>query len=591
MKIRNKIVGFSLIIVVGIIAASSLISVLLFRKEADTLNRQLFNSKLSSLTGEAKMYDELYFEGFINTIEEAQLRITDELRNDYYEKKDIEYFPLVINKDGIIVSHPELKNGTDARTEYDFVDTILEMKTGDILYSYGGEQHWLVFENFEEWGWIFGFSLPIKVKNAVIYSLLETQVVVLLLAILIGVGFMYILSRSALKPLDHLNRAINDISNGEGDLTKKIEIQSRDEIGVVASHFNNFLHSLNGMVTTIKGAANQGREIGEDLASNSSEISATVEEMLATMHYIEEKIVVLNNEIQKSYTATTDIRNFISQVRELINTQLGSVRESEDSVNSMAKAQEKVSVLVEEKKSVSDEISVLARKGEEEMAQTESAISDITQSIDTILGITNVIEDVAERTNLLSMNAAIEAAHAGDAGKGFAVVAEEIRKLAGTTGENSHIIKSSVEEIIGKIHRTSEVTKKTGSSFNKVFSGINEINEGMSAIKISIDEMTTENGKLIAHVGSLTGITDEVNGASGEVESRAAFIEESMKSLSELSDQNLAGINEIAKGVDEISKAINMLSELSNTNAKNIETLDEKVHKFKTESESAETDD
>jgi methyl-accepting chemotaxis protein len=583
MKIRNKIVVFSFIIVVAIIAASSFTSIFLFRGEADRLNTQLFTSRLSELKSLAKTNDELYFEGIIDTLEEAQLRIVDSLRNKYFEDETIEYFPFIIDESGTIVSHPVLMSGTQARDQYDFIDTMVEKKSGSLLYEEEGESYWLIYDYFPEWSWIFAFSLPLKVKDSVIYSLIRTQLIVLIFVIVIGVGFMYLLSRSVLKPLSHLHQAIVDITKGEGDLTKKIEIRSRDEIGIVASQFNDFLHSLSVMVSTIKGAVVAGRDIGEDLASNATELSATVEEILATMRSIEDRIGVLNAEIQKGYNAASDVKTYISQVAGLITTQSESVEESKHLVASIAQSQERVKELVEAKKAVSEGISNLASVGEQEMAETEKSIIDITQSIDTILGITDLIQGVAEMTNLLSMNAAIEAAHAGEAGKGFSVVAEEIRKLAETTGANSNIIRKSVEEIIKKIRKTSEVTKQTGISFGKVMNGIAEINQGMMSIQSSIEDMNEENRELIAHIENLSGITHDVNNASGEMESRAAAIENSMKTITGLSDQSLDGIHEIAKGVDEISKSITMLSDLSTTNAKNIETLDTKVQRFKTE--------
>jgi len=549
MKIRNKIVVFSFIIVVAIIAASSFTSIFLFRGEADRLNTQLFTSRLSELKSLAKTNDELYFEGIIDTLEEAQLRIVDSLRNKYFEDETIEYFPFIIDESGTIVSHPVLMSGTQARDQYDFIDTMVEKKSGSLLYEEEGESYWLIYDYFPEWSWIFAFSLPLKVKDSVIYSLIRTQLIVLIFVIVIGVGFMYLLSRSVLKPLSHLHQAIVDITKGEGDLTKKIEIRSRDEIGIVASQFNDFLHSLSVMVSTIKGAVVAGRDIGEDLASNATELSATVEEILATMRSIEDRIGVLNAEIQKGYNAASDVKTYISQVAGLITTQSESVEESKHLVASIAQSQERVKELVEAKKAVSEGISNLASVGEQEMAETEKSIIDITQSIDTILGITDLIQGVAEMTNLLSMNAAIEAAHAGEAGKGFSVVAEEIRKLAETTGANSNIIRKSVEEIIKKIRK----------------------------------DMTAQNRERSAHIENLSGITHDVNNASGEMESRAAAIENSMKTITGLSDQSLDGIHEIAKGVDEISKSITMLSDLSTTNAKNIETLDTKVQRFKTE--------
>jgi len=583
MKIRNKIVVFSFIIVVAIIAASSFTSIFLFRGEAARLNTQLFTSRLSELKSLAKTNDELYFEGIIDTLEEAQLRIVDSLRNKYFEDETIEYFPFIIDESGTIVSHPVLMSGTQARDQYDFIDTMVEKKSGSLLYEEEGESYWLIYDYFPEWSWIFAFSLPLKVKDSVIYSLIRTQLIVLIFVIVIGVGFMYLLSRSVLKPLSHLHQAIVDITKGEGDLTKKIEIRSRDEIGIVASQFNDFLHSLSVMVSTIKGAVVAGRDIGEDLASNATELSATVEEILATMRSIEDRIGVLNAEIQKGYNAASDVKTYISQVAGLITTQSESVEESKHLVASIAQSQERVKELVEAKKAVSEGISNLASVGEQEMAETEKSIIDITQSIDTILGITDLIQGVAEMTTLLSMNAAIEAAHAGEAGKGFSVVAEEIRKLAETTGANSNIIRKSVEEIIKKIRKTSEVTKQTGISFGKVMNGIAEINQGMMSIQSSIEDMNEENMELIAHIENLSGITHDVNNASGEMESRAAAIENSMKTITGLSDQSLDGIHEIAKGVDEISKSITMLSDLSTTNAKNIETLDTKVQRFKTE--------
>lgn len=254
------------------------------------------------------------------------------------------------------------------------------------------------------------------------------------------------------------------ISGREGDLTARLSIESRGEIGEIAAEFNTISERIQSVVRRVKRASASGKEVGARLKGEIQESSEHLRALAGRVEGLETRIEKLNGDVQASAGAVTQISSSIDSVGELLDT---------------------------------------ANEANDKMTQAVAAMSDIESSTDEMLGLIDVINDVAARTNLLSMNAAIEAAHAGESGRGFAVVAEEIRKLAGQTSEHAKRISTTLKAETDKIKLAGEMNRAAGDSFQKITDEIREIVDAFGEMVAGINEALQRS--------AATGETNEEN--------------------------------------------------------------------------------
>jgi len=388
-----------------------------------------------------------------------------------------------------------------------------------------------------------------------------------------------LMQKSITKPLINSLPVINDLS--DGDMTREFEVQTRDEVGKLFTNLNDFITSLRGVFTNFKSSTSLSLQIGEDLSANTEETTAAAVEITSNIGSMKQQIMELEELIKSTLAETVEIGVNIEKLAKGAQTQASAVDQSSASVEEMIASINNITAVTSEKKNATDNLVRLTSTGSEKISNTNKVINDIAGNADEMLDMIAIINNISSQTDLLAMNAAIEAAHAGNAGKGFAVVAEEIRKLSDSTHETSKNVSDSLKETINSIKIALTASNESGEAFDKINSGVSDISNGLSEISNSMTELSVGSGEVLKAATILVSVSEEVNTGSEGIKHSSENINNTMKDIDNLSSNVSGGIREVETGVQEISKAMINISELSRKNTDAISEVKGEVDIFK----------
>jgi methyl-accepting chemotaxis protein len=393
---------------------------------------------------------------------------------------------------------------------------------------------------------------------------------------------LFTITSRLLKPVRVVADRLGAIAAGQGDLTAELPVTTTDEVGLLSKSYNSVMARLLDMLRAIKEVSTSGARTSEELAAHSQELSSTMGEIAATMRSIDSKNGQLHGEIVSSEGKLAKVEESVRGLAGLVEGQSAAVSQSSAAVRQTQAALESIERGTNEKRARTEGLAVSAREGEQAMSDMVSSIADISSRANSISEILTLLEGIAQQTGLLAMNAAIEAAHAGDLGKGFAVVAEEIRRLAEATSENSTIAADTISGIVESIDSASELSAKTGSAMSEMIRGASELAGSMQETLDGIHEIAEGSRQLTASLESLERISTESLETSRVAGVEAAGIRESFAALSSLAEENRAGISETSAGVSSVAESSNSLADLSTETSRNMGVLDDELSKFKT---------
>jgi methyl-accepting chemotaxis protein len=431
--------------------------------------------------------------------------------------------------------------------------------------------------------WALLSSVEESTVLASVNALVQFTVIIAIISMVIAAVIIFFIASNIAKPIVNVSLTLKDISEGEGDLTKSININSKDEIGDLARYFNQTLEKIKQLIVTIKQQAVALFDIGNELASNMTETAAAINEITANIQSIKSRVINQSASVTETNATMEQITVNIDKLNGHIDRQTSSVSQSSSAIEEMlANIQSVTQTLIKNAANVKDlaDASEIGRSGLQEVA---TDIQEISRESEGLLEINAVMENIASQTNLLSMNAAIEAAHAGEAGKGFAVVADEIRKLAESSGEQSKTISTVLKKIKDSIDKITKSTDAVLNKFEAIDSGVKTVSDQEENIRNAMEEQSTGSQQILEAIGQLNDITQLVKGGSLEMLEGSKEVIQESKNLEVVTQEITNGMNEMASGADQINVAVNRVNTISGENKNNIDILVREVSRFKVE--------
>ena len=519
---------------------------------------------------------------------------TEIIINDFYEKffndKNADHDMYFFDNHGKIICGPDRSYFTDTKSIYDVLPRHPELtealdpsQTGTIIvsFSYSINDRWVVGvtrERHTSWRiMMVERDRPKVLEQPLFYAIALFCVMIIIVMLVINI-FVF---RVILKPLDKLRIEFTKL--GEGNLLVNMNLNSKDELGEIAQNFNTFVRGMRDIIAQVSSTANllftDSHKLTDDMSATEKAMSQITENMRSVKTQVTSHDEMVKDIYSKIENISSDVELLNSQVQEQSSSLNDSSAATEEVIASIASIRDslhKSGTLFESLAELTENGDVLARDMQVQVHEIEQKSSGMSEA-------NEIIENIATQTNLLAMNAAIEAAHAGEAGMGFSVVADEIRKLAEDTADQTKMISTSLLELVNGVQVLVRSSKQVSSAFHDVKVSIDHVSVLQTEIQNAMNEQTIANQHMSENFADMQRI-------EGKVSERTDNIHLSSESLRKLADELVATMSVIEKSVNSMDgncnnviDSVNSLSSIATNTQNRTDTLKRGVERLKFE--------
>ncbi len=448
-------------------------------------------------------------------------------------KIDENGFLFVIDPKGKFLIHPKVQG--ENWSNRPFIKKIIEEKTGYLrylspktntykvaAYKYC-KKHDIIISatNFED----DALKTPMKEIRSRFFIIIFPVIF-----ILSGIIF-FIVNKLIIKPLNKISDNMRDISQGEGDLTKRLEIYSKDEIGNLANCFNVFVEKIHKIIIEIS-------ESTETLANSETELDVIADEMAKGV----------NSTIEKSNTVAAAAEEMSLNMDAVGH----SMKDTTDRLNTVSAGTEEMSSSINEIAQNASKSTEITRNAVKQAEKASMQMEELGNAASEIVKVTDTIAEISDQTNLLALNATIEAARAGDTGKGFAVVANEIKELARQTAD-------ATEEIAKQLNGVQQTSKNTAVEIKNITEIIDEIDTIVGAIAVAVEEQNATTSENTRGITEISGNIKEINENISQSNSASAQIAEEIANVNHSTNEMGNSTNMVLHSSEELSKMVEQL--------------------------------
>ncbi|WP_027728099.1 methyl-accepting chemotaxis protein [Treponema sp. C6A8] len=463
----------------------------------------------------------------------------------------------------------------------DHLSLMLSGVTGSDVYVDNGKKWMSVFERIPNTNWIAACSVPFSDFQERLRPLIISIIIAVIIMTFIFISIVGIVIRLSIRPLRRLKAAITEISSGNADLTQRLSVSSKDEVGDVVTGFNGFTEKLHSIISQIKNSKSDLQGAGNDMNDITMDTAASITEIIANIESVNKQIINQSGSVDETAGAINQIASNITSLERMIENQTSQVSQASAAVEEMIGNISSVNQTVEKMAVSFEQLELNAQNGSAKQQDVNSKIEQIKEQSEMLQDANTVISAIAEQTNLLAMNAAIEAAHAGEAGKGFSVVADEIRKLSENSSDQSKNIGVQLGNIRTSIEAVVAASVESSEAFQAVTNKIHETDELVRQIKGAMEEQQVGSQQIGDALHTMNDSTQEVRTASAEMEQGNKQILNEVQSLQDATAKIKDSISEMSIGAKKIHETRTALSEISGVMNSSIDKIGGEIDLFK----------
>ena len=489
-------------------------------------------------------------------------------------------FDLVTSQDNILNN---AKTNNELTSLATFTQHALEIDESELgYYEYKGEKFIASYATIKITDWTVILRAPVHEFMGTVKSLRISMIGIGVIILVIALIIVYFVARAMVKPVQTVVSALQNIAQGEGDLTVRLPIHGNDEVTDLSEYFNETITKIGASIQQVGENANTMEEIGNELASNMTETASAVNEISANIDGVKQQAMTQAASVTETAATVEEIVRTIKQLNTSIETQAASVAQSSSSVEEMVANIASIGQTLGKTDDVIKNLTTATGDGKATLVTSNTVTQKIAEESGSLMEASSVIQHIASQTNLLAMNAAIEAAHAGEAGKGFAVVADEIRKLAEESSMQGKTITATLKTLSGEIETLSSSSKTVEEKFNAIFTLAEQVKDMSNRLTEAMREQENGSKEVLIAIKSINTVTVEVQAGSEEMLKGGEGVAEEMQKLDNLTRVITESMNEMASGAVQINNAVQEVSEITQKNKRSIEALASEVSKFKT---------
>jgi methyl-accepting chemotaxis protein len=410
--------------------------------------------------------------------------------------------------------------------------------------------------------------------------LLET----LALGLLIGLwswSLFRTVGRTLARRSNDVAQLVLKVAVGEGDLSTRIPIVRNDEVSRIAAGFDLFLERLNGLTDRVRQLSTSVEEGAQKLSAGAEHAKEAVNGLGSSAEAVRDAVQRQSETVSSTEGEISGLLESIEKVATKVGEQSGFMEQSSAAVSEMAANIASVSRIAEKADELATALQKASEEGGEALRASISSIAEIEAASKAVRDIIGVISKIAAQTNLLAMNAAIEAAHAGEAGSGFAVVADEVRSLAENAAKSAREIELLIRGMAEKTDRGAALGDRAGKAFDRIRDGVAQTSELVRTIAASMSEQKEGAEDILRNTQSLAESTRHIESLAEGQRAQSHSMEQSMLRIVAASNQIFEAVQEEAGATQSLGRIVALVGEEADRNGERVLGLEEAVSRFK----------